>query len=221
LLHEVSMIYRSRAGRSAESISGGGEVVLAFWRLEEITDVADLRPEGVDGPDGFCAKMSFKLREGHFDRIEVRAIGWQDRIHAPLASMAFAAAGLLWAAKLSITLSMMTTSPLARAGARWVSPGLADAPVHRGIDDEGGGAPVAAQAGDEGRGHPMPERRLAAEPLALRAVAAQTGHLGCRSGRVEKDQRFKPPSRRACGGPFRARRFDVGAILLARPQGFF
>src|ERR1700730_3987361 len=27
---------------------------------------------------------------------------------------------------------------------------------------------VAAQAGDEGLGHPMPERRLAAEPLALR-----------------------------------------------------
>jgi hypothetical protein len=82
---------------------------------------------------------------------------------------------------------------------------------------------VAAQAGDEGLGHPMPERRLAAEPLALRAAAAQTGHFGCRSGLVEKDQpiRLKPHSRLACGGPFLARRFDVGTILLARQQSFF
>lgn len=101
--------------------------------------------------------------------------------------------------------------------------GLEDAPVHRGIDGEGGGELVAAQAGDEGLGHPMPERRLAAEPLAVRAAAAQTGHFGCRSGLVEKDQpmRLKPHSRLACGGPFLARRFDVGTILLARQQSFF
>jgi len=101
--------------------------------------------------------------------------------------------------------------------------GLEDAPVHRGIDDEGGGEFVAAQAGDEGLGHPMPESRLAAEPLALRAAAAQTGHFGCHSGLVEKDQpmRLKPHSRLACGGPFLARRFDVGTILLACQQSFF
>jgi hypothetical protein len=69
----------------------------------------------------------------------------------------------------------------------------------------------------------MPERRLAAEPLTLRAAAAQTGHFGCRSGLVAKDQpmRLKPHARPACGGPFLARRFDVGTILLARQQGFF
>ena len=67
----------------------------------------------------------------------------------------------------------------------------------------------------------MPERHLAAEPGALRAAAAQAGHFGFRSGLVEKDQpmRLKPHSRLACGGPFLARRFDVGTILLAR-QGF-
>src|ERR1700704_2877912 len=41
---------------------------------------------------------------------------------------------------------------------------------------------AASLSGDEGLGHPMPERRLAAEPLTLRAAAAQTGHFGCRSG---------------------------------------
>ena len=101
--------------------------------------------------------------------------------------------------------------------------GFEDAPVHRGIDDEGGGELVAAQAGDEGLGHPMPEWCLRAKPLTLRAAPAQTGHLGSGSGLVEKDQpmRLKPHARLACGGPFRARRFDVGAILLACQQGFF
>ena len=100
---------------------------------------------------------------------------------------------------------------------------LEDAPVHRGIDDEGSGELVAAQAGDEGLGHPMAERRLGAQPLALWAAAAQAGHLGGRSGLVEKDQpmRLKPHARLACGCPFLARGFDVGAILLARQQGFF
>ena len=52
---------------------------MAFCRLEEIADVPDLLPEGIDGPDGSCAEMGFKLCEGHFDRIEVRAIGWQEQ----------------------------------------------------------------------------------------------------------------------------------------------
>ena len=74
---------------------------MAFCRLEEIADVPDLMPEGIDGPDGSCAEMGFKLCEGHFDWIEVRAIGWQEQDPCTLALMAFSAALLLWAAKLS------------------------------------------------------------------------------------------------------------------------
>jgi hypothetical protein len=78
--------------------------------------VPDLLPEGVDGPDGFCAQMGFELCRGHFDRIKV----------------------------------------------------------------------------------------------------------GARSGLVEKDQlmRLKPHLRLACGGPFPARCFDAGTVLLARQQVF-
>jgi hypothetical protein len=55
------------------------------------------------------------------------------------------------------------------------------------------------------------------------AAAAQTGHLGGGSGLVEKDQpmRLKPHARLALGGPFLARGFDIGAILLACRKGFF
>src|ERR1700694_2835369 len=49
-------------------------------------------------------------------------------------------------------------------------------------------------------------------------VSGRTVLLCCLPGLVEKDQpmRLKPHSRLACGGPFLARRFDVGTILLAR-----
>src|SRR5215471_13873299 len=64
-------------------MSGGGEIVLAFFWREEIADVSDLLPEGIDGPRGLCTEMGFKLCEGHFDGIEVGAIGWQE--HDPCA----------------------------------------------------------------------------------------------------------------------------------------
>jgi hypothetical protein len=63
----------------------------------------------------------------------------------------------------------------------------------------------------------------ATKPLAPQAAPAQTGHLGCGSGLVDKGEpmRLKPHARLACGGPFFACRFDIGAILLACQQGFF
>ena len=86
---------------------------MAFCRLEEIADVPDLLPEGIDGPDGFCAEISFKLGEGHFDRIEVRAVGWQEQDPCTPGSDGLLGGLALVGAKLS----MMTTSPLARVGA--------------------------------------------------------------------------------------------------------
>ena len=180
----------------------------------------DLLPEGIDGPGGFCAQMRFKLCEGHFDRIEIRAIGRQKQDPCTPGLD-----GLLCG--LALVRRQIIHDHDIAFGEGWgeffVDVSLKNAPVHRGIDDEGCGQPVAAQPGDEGLGHPMAERRLCAEPLAFWAAATQTGHLGCRSGLVEKDEpmRLKPHVRLARGGPFFARRFDVGAILLARQQRFF
>jgi len=100
---------------------------------------------------------------------------------------------------------------------------LEDAPVHRRVDDEGGGQSVAAQAGDEGLGFPMAERSFGAQALTLWATSAQARHLCGGSGFVEENQpvRFKPHPwlPRAC--PFFARLLDVGTILFAGHQGFF
>ena len=48
---------------------------MPFRGLEEVVDVPDLVPEGTDSPEGFSAEMGYKPCEGHFDRIEVRAMG--------------------------------------------------------------------------------------------------------------------------------------------------
>src|SRR5580692_1966719 len=84
------------------------------------------------------------------------------------------------------------------------------------------GERVAAQAGDEGLGLPMSERRLGEKPSPLGTAAAQTRHLGGGSSLVQEDEpvRLKAHPRLADFCPFLARLLDVGAILFARPQSF-
>src|SRR5215471_20804820 len=68
-----------------------------------------------------------------------------------------------------------------------------------------------------------PNGAFARSRFPLRERPRQTGHFGCGSGLVEKDEpmRLKPHARLARGDPFFARRFDIGAILLACQQRFF
>jgi hypothetical protein len=94
--------------------------------------------------------------------------------------MAFSAAGLLWADKLS-------DDDIALFEGRrelGLDIGLEDAAVHRSVDDEGRGEAVAAQAGDEGLCLPMAERDFGAKPLTLQAAATQARHLRGGSGLV-------------------------------------
>ena len=180
----------------------------------------DLLPEGIDGPDRFCAEMGFKLCKGHFDGVEVGTVGRQEQDPCAPGLDGFLGG-------LALVGRQIVHDHDIALGESWrelfLDIGLEDAPVHWGIDDEGGGELVAAQAGDEGLGHPMPEGRLRAKPLTPQAAPAQARHLGSGPGLVEKDEpiRLKPHARLAGGGPFLARRFDVGAILLAGQQGFF
>ena len=73
-------------GRSYESISCGFEVVCTFFGGEEIADLADGLPEFVDGAHGHGAQMRLEFGEGHFDGIEVGALGRQK--HEPSAPLA-------------------------------------------------------------------------------------------------------------------------------------
>jgi hypothetical protein len=164
--------------------------------------------------------MGFKLCEGHFDGIEVGAIGWQEQDPgAPCLD------GLLGGLAL-VGWQIVHDDDIAFVegwGELFLDVSFEDAPVHWGVDDEGCREPVAAQAGDECLGHPMPEGRLCVQPLAPWAAAAQAGHFGGGSGLVQKDQpmRLKPHSRLALGDPLLARRFDIWTILLGCQQRFF
>lgn len=142
---------------------------MAFRRLEEIANVPDLLPEGIDGPDGFGAEMGFKLCEGHLDRIKVRAVGRQEQ-HPCTPGLD----GFLGGLALMGRQIIHDHDIVFFEGRRelFFDIGLEDAPVHWRVDDEGRGELVAAQAGDEGLGHPMPEWRLRTEPLAPQAAAA-------------------------------------------------
>src|SRR5271154_2752107 len=56
-----------------------------------------------------------------------------------------------------------------------------NAPVHRRVNDEGGGQGAASQAGDEGLRLPVSERDFRKQPLPPQAAASQARHLGGRS----------------------------------------
>src|SRR5271157_1370690 len=73
-----------------------------------------------------------------------------------------------------------------------------NAPVHRRVNDEGGGQGVASQAGDEGLRLPVSERDFRKQPLPPQAAAWQ-----------------------ARRGPFLERLLYVEPIMLAGPQSFF
>jgi hypothetical protein len=99
-----------------------------------------------------------------------------------------------------------------------------NAPVHRRVNDEGGGQGVASQAGDEGLRLEVSERDFRKQSLPLQAVAARARHLGGRSGLVQKDQpvRLKPHDRLARRGPFLARLLYVGPtkVIGKRQEDF-
>ena len=190
-----------------------------MW-TEEVADFADGAPQGVDGADRLGAQERFELGESHLDRIEVGTVGRQKEEPG-----AFGANGLL-GRRAFVGRQIVADDDVAWLEGRGqlrLDIGFEDAPIHRRVDHERRGERVAAQAGDEGLGLPMSERRLGEKPSPLGTAAAQTRHLGGGSSLVQEDEpvRLKAHPRLADFCPFLARVLDVGAILFARPQSFF
>ena len=63
---------------------------MAFFGSEQVADFSDGFPKGVDGPDSSGAQNSLELGEGHLDRIEVGAIGRQEKHPRALGEFALA-----------------------------------------------------------------------------------------------------------------------------------
>jgi hypothetical protein len=90
------------------------DVVCAFFRGEQVQGTADEVPEGVDGSGLGLPQHFLEFGEGHLDRIEIGAVGRQERRRAPTPAMRRAASSFLWLDKLS----RITVSPSRSAGTR-------------------------------------------------------------------------------------------------------
>lgn len=164
--------------------------------------------------------MGFELGEGHFDRIEVGAVGREKQ--EPRAALLEDCSGLL----ALVTGEIVEDDHIAwseRRSELGLDIGFEDAPVHRAIDHPGRSQPVVAQCGDEGLRSPMAERGLHLEALSPACPAAQAGHFGGRTGLVDEHQPFGAflHPRLAMGAPHPPRTGDVNAIGFAGQQRFF
>lgn len=119
--------------------------------------------------------MRLELCKGHLDWIEIRAIGWQEQHPRPLSPNG------VFRCRAFVGRKIVENDDVALCQG-WCELrfdiGIEDASVHRAVDDEGRGQPVASQPGDEGLGLPVPEWSLGPQALAFRAASPQTGHLG-------------------------------------------
>ena len=79
--------------------------------------MADGMPQLVDGPDGLCAKQGFELGEGHFDWIEIRAVGRQKQEPSSAVANGFFGLGALMGGEI------VEDNDVAglRVGSSWVS----------------------------------------------------------------------------------------------------
>ena len=93
-------------------------------RREEIADFADGLDELIKGPGADAPEVRLEFREGHFDRVEIRAAGGQEQKPAAMGLLSLrVAVSLLWVARLS----RMTTDPGSSSGIRTFSMQLSKA----------------------------------------------------------------------------------------------
>ena len=211
---------RFSIGRSCESIPCGLEVVCAFFWGEEIADLADGVPEFVDGAHGHGAQVRLEFGEGHFDRIEVGAVGRQK--HKPSASLADG----LFGRGAFVGGQVVQNDDVAffeGRGELGLDVGVEDRPIHRRVNDPRRGQGAAAQSGDESLGLPMAKGGLGAKALAPVATPPCTGHLRVGSRFVDEDQPMGlgPHLGLLFSLPRLARLAHVGPIAFAGLKAFF
>ena len=194
--------------------------VPALLGSEEITDVADGLPKGLDGPGSSFAQQLLEFGEGQFDRIEVWRIGRQEE--RPGAAIL----NELCNTRSFVRGQIVHDDDIAlrkRGSELRLDIRLKRAAVHRTVEYPRCRQAVTSQAGDEGLGVPMAERHMHSQALADGCPSPQPSHLRCRTGLVDKDQTmgFNAHARLAQPDPLVTLLRDVGTILLAGQQCFF
>ena len=93
-------------------------------------------------------------------------------------------------------------------------------PVHRAIEDPGGGEPRHPQRGDEGAALPPALGCVIGDPLAAGAAPIAPEQIGGDPAFIEKDEVGRVEGRGGCR-PLRAGGRDVGAIVFGCAYRFF
>ena len=201
-------------------ISGGVEKVPAFLGLEEAADIADGFYERVVGSGLGCAHMGLEFGEGHFDRVQIGAVGRQEQEPGALCLEAFGGCLAFMAAEIIEKDHVALVEGWGQLGLHIDVEGGAG---HRAIQHPRSGEPAKPQACDERLRSPSAKGRQSPQPIAAKRAAAQSRHLGVGRGFINEDKAMRrhPHKRQAARNPESSRLFHVSAFLLRRQQRFF
>ena len=193
------------------------EEVGAFGWLEAIEEQADALDEAVDTAWRLMPDQGLELREGHFDGVQIWAVGRQIEDLRPLLGDGLADPGNLVGREIvehdDIAALQGGCEDMADIGAKGGS-------IHRAVEHPGCCHAGQPQPGNERHRLPMAERRAVVAAFAHRGPAVEPSHLRVDACLIQKDQALRiderlrrPPQLAPCG--------DVGSILFAGAQGFF
>ncbi len=164
--------------------------------------------------------MGFKLREGHFDRVQVRRIsGQKQEPGAPFSQGCCCP----WAFMRVEIVKDDDVALVQGRGELCLDVSIEGLAIHGAVDDPWRNQAVAPQSRDEGLRKPFAERRLPAQSLASKAAPSKPAHIGLYRGFVEEDE---PARLLAHGGlamtaPVTPRGLHVAAFLFAGQKCFF
>jgi hypothetical protein len=176
--------------------------------------------QGIKGPGADPPQVSFEFGEGHFDRIEIGAVGRQKQ--EPAASLAQCFGGAL-ALVCGQVVEDDDGSGIKRRGQLRLDVGVEGGTIHRPFDHPRRDQGVLRQPGDKGLRAPFAKRCRAIEPLTDRGPSAQPREVGLDRRLVNKDQpvRLLAHAGLAAHDPIVTGLAERGPITLGCDQSFF
>lgn len=161
--------------------------------------------------------MGFEFSEGQFNRVEVRAVGWQiTQVDSSVGQNPPHALDLVCGQIVqNQCVARMQTRPedLLKINRK-------DFTIDRSIDQKRCFNLFMAQRGNEGRTLPMTVRQSAQTTFASGTTAIQTGQLGVQPCLINKDQLTNIPTA-LLAAPLCPRLLNVGPVLLGGARRFF
>lgn len=190
-----------------------------MW-IEHVTDVAKSFEQGIKGPGTEPPQVSFEFGEGHFDGIEIGAVGGQEQ--EPTASLAqcFGSARALVCGQV---VEDDDSSGIKRRCQLRLDVGIEGGTVHSPFDHPRRDQGILRQSSNKCLSTPLAKGCRAIEPLADRCPSAQPREIRLDRRLVDEDQpvRFLAHARLTAHDPIVTGLTERGSITLDCDQSFF